>query len=173
MQVSYLSPDAARRLIAGPTPDFDVNYEPAAIERIIAETGGQPYLVQLICRDALDYLNHELFDDHQEREVKILLSDVEAVLGPDFFTRGTVYFDGIWTQAGDPAQRQLLCAMAPRDEAWTLADLEQATNLAPDLLIDQLHWSERHDILQKIDADPPRWKFHVPLMRRWVKEAAA
>ena len=84
IQVSYLSHDAAAKLIAGPTPDFDVNYEPAAIERIIAETGGQPYLVQLICRDALDHLNHELFDEHKEREVKILLTDVEAVLGAGF-----------------------------------------------------------------------------------------
>ena len=128
----------------------------------------------MICRDALDHLNHELFDEHKEREVKILLTDVEAVLGPDFFRRGTVYFDGIWNQASDPDQRQLLCAMAQRDEGWTFTDLEPATNLAPNLLIDQLRWMERHDILQKatIGVDPLQWKFYVPLMRRWIKEMA-
>ena len=103
--VSYLAPEDAYHLITNPTPDFTVNYEPAAVERIIAATGGQPYLVQLVCRDALDHLNHELFDEHKEREVKLTLADVEAVLGDDLFRRGTGYFDGVWTQVSEAAQQ--------------------------------------------------------------------
>lgn len=44
------------------TYEFALNYEPEAVERIIADTGGQLYLLQQICRDALDHLGHELFD---------------------------------------------------------------------------------------------------------------
>jgi len=46
IRVSYLAHADAWRLITNPTEDFVLNYEPEAVERIIAETGGQPYLVQ-------------------------------------------------------------------------------------------------------------------------------
>ena len=122
IRVSYLSHDAAWRLITHPTDDFELNYEREAVERIITETGGQPYLVQQICRDALDHLNHELFDLNIERDALIKLSDVEAVLNNDFFRRGMVYFDGVWSQAYEPAQRILLKTMAQRNETWTFEE---------------------------------------------------
>lgn len=172
IRVSYLSHDDAWHLIANPTPDFNLNYEPEAVERIIAETGGQPYLIQQICRDALDHLNHELFDERSERDVLITLADVEAVLGPDFFQRGTVYFDGVWTQASAPEYRTLLRIMAQRDEPWAFAELETATQLSSNALRAALRWAERHDILHKSESEPAVWKFYVPLMRRWVDERA-
>jgi len=167
IRVSYLSHGDAWRLIANPTDGFTLNYEPEAIERIIAETGGQPYLVQQICRDALDHLNHELFDMELAREVRITLADVDAVLDDDFFRRGTVYFDGVWTQVGDRDGRTLLRVMARRDEPWTLAELEVAASLGAEALCRQLRWAERHDILRGTASG--RWAFHVPLMRRWIR----
>jgi len=104
--------------------------------------------VQQICRDALDHLNHELFDLELTREVLITLTDVDAVLGDGFFRRGTVCFDGVWTQASDRDQR-MLRVMARRDEPWTLVELETATGLDADTLRGQLRWAERHDILHK------------------------
>ena len=167
--VSYLAPDDARHLITNPTPDFTVNYELPAVDRIIAATGGQPYLVQLVCRDALDHLNHELFDEHREREVKITLADVDAVLGDDLFRRGTGYFDGVWTQVNEPAQQDLLRCLAQREDAWTLAELEEATRLAPEVLRQHLQLAERRDILRQCDGDRGgAWEFCVPLMRQWI-----
>jgi hypothetical protein len=171
IRVSYLSHDDAWHLITNPTPDFALNYAPEAVERIIAETGGQPYLIQQICRDALDHLNHELFDEHKDRDVMITLADVEAVLGPDFFQRGTVYFDGVWTQASAPEYRKLLRTMAPRDELWTVAELETATQLPTGALRAALQWAERHDILHESGYGPAVWKLRA-LMRRWVNERA-
>jgi AAA+ ATPase superfamily predicted ATPase len=167
IRVSYLDHKDAWRLIANPAEGFVLNYEPEAVERIVAETGGQPYLVQQICRDALDHLNHELFDLELAREALVTLADVEAVLDDDFFRRGTVYFDGVWTQAGDPDQRVLLRAMARRDEPWALVELEAATGLDADTLRRQLRWAERHDMLHK--TEPGAWGFCVPLMRRWIR----
>jgi hypothetical protein len=172
IRVSYLAHDDAWKLITNPTPDFSLNYERAAVERIISETGGQPYLVQLICRDALDHLNHELFDENKERDVLVTLSDVEAVLGPDFFRRGTVYFDGVWTQASDPTQRSLLRTMAQRDALWRFDELADVAGFDVDSLRQQLRWAERHDILRETDSNPPTWQFCVPLMRRWIRESA-
>jgi AAA+ ATPase superfamily predicted ATPase len=168
--VSYLTHPSAWRLITNPTEDFELNYEHEAIERVIAETGGQPYLVQQICRDALDHLNHELFDLELEREVCITVADVEAVLDDDFFRRGTVYFDGVWTQAGDRDQRMLLRVMAGQDEPWMQDELETATGLDAKVVHRQLRWAERHDIICRIEPD--QWGFHVPLMRRWTRRGA-
>ena len=173
IRVSYLLHDDAWHLITNPTSDFGLNYEPEAVERIIAETGGQPYLIQQICRDALDHLNHELFDEHKERDVLITLADVEAVLGPDFFQRGTVYFDGVWTQVGATEQQALLRVMARREDPWPPNELEAATGLSADVLLAALRWTERHDILQKLNTDLPAWQFCVPLMRRWIVEKMA
>ena len=166
--VSYLAPKDAWRLITNPTEDFALNYETAAVERIVAETGGQPYLVQQICRDALDRLNHELFDLELKREVCITLGDVAAVVEQDLFRRGMVYFDGVWTQAGDDVQQALLRAVAGCDEPCTLSELHAITGMDEQALIDQLRWAEHHDILRR--TDPDRWAFHVPLMQRWIRD---
>jgi hypothetical protein len=171
IRVSYLARGDAWRLIANPTDKFTLDYALEAIERIIAATGGQPYLVQQICRDALDHLNHELFDLALAREVRITPADVEAVLNDDFFRRGTVYFDGVWVQASDRDQRLLLRAMAQCDEPWTLDGLEAATGLDADTLRRQVGWAERHDILH--EAESARWEFCVPLMRQWIQRNVA
>jgi hypothetical protein len=167
ISVSYLSSEDAWRLITNPTDDFVLNYEPGAVERIIAETGGQPYLVQQICRDALDHLNHELFDLQLSREVCITLADVAAVLEDDFFRRGTVYFDGVWTQTSDYAQQSLLYALAQCDEPCTLGALKAVTGMDDQVLVQQLRWAQRHDVLYKTDSD--HWSFHVPLLQRWIR----
>jgi hypothetical protein len=165
--VSYLAHSAAWRLITNPTEDFGLNYEPEAIEQVIAVTGGQPYLVQQICRDALDHLNHELFDLELARDVRITLGDVNAVLDDDFFRRGTVYFDGVWSQASERDQQTLLQVMARQDEPWTSVELEAVTGLETTTLRRHLRWAERHDIVCQLESD--LWAFHVPLMRRWIR----
>jgi hypothetical protein len=168
ISVSYLASKDAWRLITNPTDDFTLNYEPAAVEQIIAETGGQPYLVQQICRDALDHLNHDLFDLELRREVCITLADVAAVVEADLFRRGTVYFDGVWTQAGDDTQQALLRAAAGCDGPCTVGELQATTGMDEQTLLRQLRWAERHDILYRTDAD--RWAFYVPLMQRWIRD---
>jgi hypothetical protein len=165
INISYFSYADAWRLITNPTPDFTVNYELPAVDRIITATGGQPYLIQFICRDALNRLNHELFDELKEREAKITLADVDAALNDDLFRRGTGYFDGVWTQVSEAAQQDLLRCMARREEAWTLAELEEATHHPAEVLRQHLQLAERRDILRQRDG---AWEFCVPLMRRWI-----
>ncbi len=122
-----------------------------------------------MCRDALDYHNHELFDEHREREVKITLADVDAVLGDDLFRRGTGYFDGVWTQVNESTHQNLLRCMAKRETPWTLIELEEMTHSAPEVLRQHLQLAERRDILRQRDGAPDgTWEFCVPLMRRWI-----
>ena len=92
---------------------------------------------------------------------------IDAVLDDDFFRRGTVYFDGVWTQASEHDQRALLRVMTERDDPWAFVELEAATGLDEGTLRHQLRWAERHDIIRRTESD--QWGFHVPLMQRWIR----
>ncbi|MCA9996339.1 MAG: ATP-binding protein [Anaerolineales bacterium] len=166
--VSYLPESEARVLITNPTAEFQLTYEQVAVDKIMALSGGQPYLIQQLCRDAVNQLNHALFDNNERRDGVVTVADVEATLGDAVFQRGMVYFDGVWRQTENKAQRQLLLTLARREAAWSLAEMSAATGLAEVQLAPLLRWAERQDILQKQGEAEPRWSFYVPLLRQWL-----
>jgi len=175
--VSFLDKPTAWQLITNPSDDFDLNYEPSAVEQIIAVTGGQPYLIQQLCRNALDNLNHEWFDLHQDRAIMIQLSDVNAVLGEAILRDGFGYFDGVWKQSNDPQQHRLLQYLAQSSEVLdsfelyaprTLAEMQAALGLEEARLRQLLNWAVHHDILYEVA--PAQWDYRVPLMREWVRQ---
>ncbi|MCA9963662.1 MAG: AAA family ATPase [Anaerolineales bacterium] len=168
IHVSYLQKNDARALITNPTTEFQLNYEPAAVDKIIALSGGQPYLIQQLCRDAVNQLNHAIFDNNERRDGIITVADVEATLGDAVFQRGMVYFDGVWRQTENEEQQQILQTLAQREAAWSLADMSAATGLTEAQLAPLLRWAERQDILQKQGEAEPRWSFYVPLLRQWL-----
>jgi len=171
LHVSYLSHSAAAQLIANPAEDFDLDYAPEAIERIITATGGQPYLIQLVCQQAVELLNHELFDRNQDRDDRVTLSDIETVINAeDFFVNGTVYFDGVWDQTeGHPQVQALLLELSQRDTAWTEDELRNSG------LFDAatLEWAKRRDILRVNTGEGRSWEFCVPLMSRFLQTKRA
>jgi hypothetical protein len=167
--VSYLNREAAHRLITNPIPDFQVDHDPDVVERVIAETHGQPMLVQYICQELINHLNHELFDLNREREVRIGAADLQAVLTDDFLRREARYFDGVWSQVrGQPDQVAALTTMAHGPTAWTADELADAVSLPRDNILQTLEQLRRRDILAPLDGAPERWNFLVPLMRHWV-----
>ncbi len=165
--VSFLDKPTAWQLITNPTDDFRLNYEPAAVAQIIAVTGGQPYLIQQLCRNVLDNLNHEWFDLHQDRAIMIQLSDVNAVLGQAILRDGFGYFDGVWKQSNDPWQHRLLQWLAAQPTAVPLAEIQAALGLEEAMLRQLLNWAVHHDILYEVA--PAQWDYRVPLMREWVR----
>ena len=171
IKVSYLSHAAARQLIENPTDDFIIDYEPEATELIIELTNGQPYLVQLVCHCLVSRLNHLIFDEEQEREPRIGVEDVEAVIQEDFFERGNYYFSGVWGQATED-ERRILQLMAGGAEVWSLVELQTAADLYRATLEMALEKLEQHDVL-KCESDGngiTRWRFQVPLMRQWIND---
>jgi hypothetical protein len=175
IKVSYLSEGDARRLITNPTEDFAIDYDQDAIEAIIQLTNGQPYLIQQICRDLISHLNYLVFDEEQEREPRITLEDVEAVISGDFFQRGHYYFIGVWSQAGEDERHLLEVLSADSVNALGglgVAELTEATGIAQTLVENALRRLEQHDVLESetgVDG-VRRWRFRVELMRRWVAQ---
>ncbi|MCP4698764.1 MAG: ATP-binding protein, partial [Gammaproteobacteria bacterium] len=156
VRVSFLTPKAARRLIVQPDPDFSLDYDAEAIEEIIAQTNGQPYLLQLICHNLVSRFNRQTFEEGVERQRRFSLADVRAVIeDKTFFRDGNAYFTGVWGQA-DEKQRLILKAIAQNEAGLS----EAAPN---DLAV-----LEGHDVLKQQDG---AWVFTVELMRRWVRIA--
>lgn len=167
--VSFLRPAAARQLIIQPNPDFPLDYDADAIQEIIRLTNGQPYLIQLICRDLVTRFNRQTFEQGIERERRFTIRDVDAIINaPDFYRHGNAYFTGVWAQAttstiaGQPA---ILSALAPEVRGLSLDGIAQTSKLTPQVIQDALERLKQHDIVRE---ETGQWGFTVELMRRWV-----
>jgi hypothetical protein len=167
LPVSYLTPAAAERLIARPTPDFALSYHPDVIARIIEATHGQPLLVQRICQELVNHLNHALFDLELEREARVLPEDLEAVVDDAFVRSETRYFEGIWTDqiAGQGAVEGVLTALTAGPA--TVGALVRATGLRASGITEALDYLDTRDLVI-CDAEGS-WDLQVPLMRRWLQ----
>jgi hypothetical protein len=127
--------------------------------------------VQLLCNCLVSRLNHLIFDEGQEREPRIGVKDVEAVLQEDFFERGNYYFSGVWGQATEN-ERHILQVMAGGTDAWSLAELQTVAELDSAALETALEKLEQHDVLMRESDENgiTRWRFQVPLMQQWVND---
>jgi len=105
IRLTYLEESEARELITHPVPDFPEIYTPAAVERIIYWTACQPYLVQLLCSELVDYQNKQ----HPQNALNVQATpeDVDAII-PHALVSGSPYFNEFWLETLDDAQRDLL-----------------------------------------------------------------
>jgi hypothetical protein len=166
--VSFLSRNAATNLITNPTDDFPIDYDPDAIAEIYSLTGGQPYLIQLICHNLISRYNHQRFEDNIDIEPRFSLTDVNTIIdSPTFFSQGHAYFSGIWSQASEqhgPTQHAILRALSQPQtlEVELLREVQLLDHYA-----EALELLQRHDIIHRVDD---RHQFVVPLMQRWVAQ---
>ncbi len=167
--VSFLTEGAARQLIIQPNPDFPLDYDADAIEEIICLTNGQPYLIQLICRDLVTRFNRQTFEEGIEREKRFTIRDVDAIINaPDFFRHGNAYFTGVWAQAKSSTiaeQTTILRTIAPSEVGLSVEMIEKNTNLTVQVIEEALEKLKQHDM---VGEEAGKWKFTVELMRRWV-----
>ena len=151
LKIGNLKEDEARELIVQPIEDFPLAYEPAAVERIIAVTGCQPFLVQATCRDLVNMLN-------EQNRTRATLADAERALD-SVLTTGALYFQELWRERDmDDTQRVLLRALATGRTLSALRDLPDLNSALRKLL--------RRDMLMET---PQGYQFRVELVRRWVE----
>jgi hypothetical protein len=167
IKVSFLDRQAATKLITQPTPDFPLNYEAAAIKHIIELTAGQPYLIQLICDGLVQHFNDcNADEDNEPHSGCFNQAEVEKIITQKSFEiNGSGYFDGIWAQADDTAQKLILQYLAI--EALSFDSLVVATNLDTETVQKAIEILERHDAIQQRDE---LYTYQVPIMQRWVAQ---
>jgi hypothetical protein len=164
LKIENLKEDEARELIVQPIEKFAerLEYEPAAVERILAVTGCQPFLVQATCRDLVNALN-------EQNRTRATLADADRALD-SVLTTGVAYFQDLWSNPrdSDDAQRAVMRAVATQKDLPGFENLE-GLNAALRKLV-------HRDILMQNPkglGDPSglsaAYQFRVELVRRWVE----
>jgi hypothetical protein len=182
--VSFLNHEAAWKLITQPTPDFALDYDVEAVERIISLTHGQPYLIQLIGHGLVTRFNRQILEEGIKRERRFTLVDVEAIINsPTFYHDGYAYFTGVWRLAEQGPYGQQVILKALVVDPATAEELAELIDIALDQVMLALQSLQRYDIIMKITeqdtpTSPPArsddasandlWDFTVELMRLWL-----
>lgn len=151
-----------------PSPDFEIDYDHDAVERIIELTNGQPYLAQLICRELVTNFNRQFFEEGREREKRFTVEDVEEIINaPDFYSDGNAYFTGIWMQAENslPARQQEILRKLCSEEL-SQEQLAEKTNFSLSEVGKALEILLEHDVIRERNGC---YGYTVELMRRWVE----
>ncbi len=149
IKIGYLSKDDARTLITNPIDDFTLNYEGGrygeAVNQIINLTNCQPYLIQAVCFELVNYLNSQYRKEASVEDVNLA---AEKVL-----TSANAYFDYIWNIECTDSEREFLHQMIENN--YTGENKKEIDSLL------------RREIL---DKDGNAYKFKVPLMKKWIEE---
>jgi hypothetical protein len=160
VHVGYLDGAAARQLVEQPVQGFQLQYEPPAVDRVLAVTRGHPALLQLLCSEIIVVKNS------QPRAERFLAKrpDVEAAV-PRALASGALFFADLETNRAGPMGAAVLRALAERGEGGTIdvAELE-SRRLVPDLAPVLASLLER-EVLEQDDAG--RYRFQVELIRCW------
>ena len=169
IRVGFLSRGATGQILANPAiEDFLLDYTPEALDKIYDLTYGQPYLVQLVGFHLVRLYNDFVFEQGRNRDPVFTVEDVETIVNkPEFFTRGSNYFNGVWGQAGennDHTQQIILTHLAKYPQGLNVNDLVELTGINETDLHKALETLKRHDVVE----NQGRWKIIVELFRRWV-----
>lgn len=162
IEVKAFSPAETRRLLTEPVkystlwekdsarrPRFDEAFwGEAGIDRIHAETGGWPFLVQLVAETTVDLLN-----DEGLREVR---GDVLERAYERAIERGHAgLYELVCRECFLPGEWDYMERFRERESQPPPEDAKIARSLKRRLLVEN---------------DGAEWRMRVPLMRRWLRE---
>jgi hypothetical protein len=152
LPISYLRPVEAETLIRRPDSgaDFNLTYPDALVEQMIEQTGGHPYLLQLLCSAVVEESNacHTL---------AVTPALLEAAL-ERALEQGEPYFRNVWDEMAGPEGQSLLRQIA-------LAEPSLAVVPASPLL-------ERLVRRRVVAPRGSGYQIELPLVRRWLVERA-
>jgi hypothetical protein len=165
IEVDFLSREAAEQLITKPSPDFAMDYTPQAVGRIAMLTGGQPYLIQLICHTLVMHFNKQVFEESLKRERCFTEADVEAVIEtPEFKRESSAYFNGVWEQAEESREQTVVLKALSRGNL-SLFDIVMKTELRRPVVENALDILRRRKVIMQRHG---KYGYTVPLMCDWV-----
>lgn len=163
VRVSFLEPDDVRPLLTKPIPEFDLTYAPGAVDAVIAATRCQPFLVQAVAFELVQFMN----DKHIKEATP---ADVETAITRALESGGE-YFANVWSDAGPEGQAILreiarsaeVVGTGVRRFGSPALDAQRFLTSAPTRVG---KWLREHDVLDEAG------RFAVPMMERWVRENA-
>jgi AAA+ ATPase superfamily predicted ATPase len=155
IKIGDLEQNDARELIETPIKSFPLKYEPEAVERILSVVGGQPYLLQVTCRELVNLMN-------DKSELHARVSHVNQALDSALIS-GAAYFKEVWKNLESSDSRRKVMAAIARKKGNPVPErslLRAGKSQELKLLID-------HDVIEKADDG---YRFKVELVRRWIEK---
>jgi hypothetical protein len=165
-QVGFLDEKAARQLITEPTEQGI--FDPYAVDEIIRLTAGHPYFVQLVCHYLVDFRN-------RSRSPLITVQHVHDAI-PDILVQAEGHLTHVW-QSASPMDQVVMAsaarALAGQDSVQASDLVEQLAAYRVDQDPQEILLAEEalagQEIFERLDGDPPRYRFKVELIRRWIE----
>jgi len=159
--IGALQENEARDLITRPIPNFPVVYAPGMVEHILALSGRQPYLIQMLCRDLVNHLNGEKRMQAQPADLDVAQRTA--------LTGASGYFDDQWRGPdSDEAQRSVLAALAGSTEGrLERSTLQTQSTLDATAFTRALRRLERRALLTTQNG---QCSYTAGLFRLWVQE---
>ena len=149
IKLGYLSKDEARILITNPIDDFSLNYEGGengeVVNKIIDVTSCQPYLVQALCFDLVNYLNSQ-----HRKEAR--MDDIDTVIEKVLISAGN-YFYYIWNSECSEKEKEILKRLV--NNLPLKGDEEEIKSLM------------RKEIIENVNGN---FRFKVELMKKWIQK---
>lgn len=161
--VSYLTESEALQLIRSPIPEFELQYEPDAVQRVIALTHCHPFLIQLLCAEIIALKNEQNIAIRR----RATYADVEAAV-PQALTSASFFFADIEQNQVSADELAILQYVAAQGEGHEVAasDLSQYLNKPVDSLIHRLI---QQDLIHPLNEG---YCFQVELIRRWFAKVS-
>ena len=145
LELSFLPTEDARALLTEPVSELV--YHPGAIERVLALTHCQPYLLQAVAFELVNSLNSQ---NRLEAQVKDIEVAAEKVL-----VGAQAYFDYTWREECSEEEKAVLRAFAANG----------ATRLSVSQDSEAVRSLCHKDILENAGQ---RHRFTIELFRRWI-----
>ena len=160
LRVSFLHKEESHRLITRPVDGFPSEdiYGDSVVERIIAETGCHPFLVQAVCSSLIDNLN-------AEKKGCAELKDVTRAIDRTFMNWWDTYFRDLWI-CTDENQRACLIAL----KALGVADrdhIKQRGGLDDIVVRRTLQALLKRDLVRQNEDDT--YSISTPIFSQWVE----
>lgn len=144
LQVDYLKPEDARKLIVVPVADFNLRYSPGMVEEMIRLTQGHPQLLQAMCREMVDIANKEGRSEMEQADLDRVIAQV--------CNDENLVLNIFYTEFCGPKERKTVCEII---DGIIPADAES------------LHRLSKHGFIVN---EGERWKMRVPLFQAWLEK---
>lgn len=112
LELSYLDAEPARELLTKPVPEL--HYEAGVVDDIIRITHCQPYLLQAVASELVNYLN-------SKQQTTATPDDLNTALEKTLVS-ASAYFSDTWRKDNSAAEQQVMRALATGKTESVLAD---------------------------------------------------
>ena len=146
LELSYLDAESARELLTKPVPEL--HYEAGVVDDIIRITHCQPYLLQAVASELVNYLN-------SKQQTTATPDDLNTALEKTLVS-ASAYFSDTWRKDNSATEQQVMRALATGKTESVLADA--AFQPAIQSLI-------RKEIVEGAEGS---YRLAVELFARWI-----